>query len=54
MAATNDAALVAHFLETAGGVRFSVFGVVGGDEMVLNLWEGGDGVRFDIGVEVPG
>lgn len=52
MAAANDAALVAHFLETAGEVRFAVFGVVGGYEVVLNVWEGGDGVHFDVGAEV--
>lgn len=54
MAAADDAALVAHFVETAGEVRFAVFGVVGGYEVVLDVWEGGDGVRFDVGAEVLG
>ena len=54
MAAADDAALVAHFVETAGEVRFAVFGVVGGYEVVLDVWEGGEGVRFDVGAEVLG
>lgn len=52
MAAADDAALVARLLETAGEVRFAVFGVVGGDEVVLDVWEGGDGVLFDVCAEV--
>jgi len=52
MPAADDTALVAYFLETAGEVRFAVFGVVGGYEVVLDVWEGGDGVRFDVGAEV--
>lgn len=43
MAAADDAALVARLLETAGEVRFAVFGVVGGHEVVLNVREEGYG-----------